>query len=381
MKKASLFRLKTVIWELTLKCNLDCLHCGSVAKKARNDELTTQEALKFCKDLAKLGVEKVCLIGGEPFLRGDWSIIAEALKNSGVGWSIISNGQNIRKEIPRLHELRPYTVGISIDGAKAETHDRIRGKKGAFKHALKSIHLLKRENIPTSVITSVNKLNFKELKGIRKLLANSKIAWQIQNCIPIGRFSHELMLSREEYYAVALFMASTQANFNKFKIYVSGAHDFGYFSQFLPNIQISQWMGCRAGISVIGVQSNGNIKGCLSLPDKFIEGNIREESIINIWYNSEKFKMNRESNESTIKITTDCSECIKFKHCRGGCQSFSYTLTGKFFNHPYCLLKYENQNFQKKPLFNKVYTNPVFSKLESMHLKAKYFLSQNLTKS
>jgi radical SAM protein with 4Fe4S-binding SPASM domain len=270
-------------------------------------------------------------------------------------------------------------VGISVDGAKAETHDQIRGKKGAFENALKSIQILKKEKIPVSIITSVNKLNYKELTGIRKLLAHKKFAWQIQNCIPIGRFSPELMLSDEEYYAVALFLAATQTNFEKYKIYISGAHDFGYFSQFLPNIQVSQWKGCSAGISAIGVQSDGNIKGCLALPDQFIEGNIRDESLKSMWHESERFKLNRKFNQATIKETTSCSECFKFKHCRGGCQSFSYALTGEFYNHPYCLLKYEKKNFPNKPVFNKLYTGSFFSTLESMNLRVKYLLSQNLT--
>ena len=378
MNKSNKFKLKTVIWEITLKCNLNCIHCGSKAKDIRKNELNTEEALEFCKDLAKLKVEKVCLMGGEPFLRKDWHVIAETLEKYGIGWSIVSNGQIIKNNIHFLKKLNPFTVGISIDGAKSQTHDYIRGKEGTFSKTLKSINLLKKNEIPVSIITSVNKLNLKELKSIRKLIAGKYLAWQIQDCVPIGRFPRNLMLSEKEYYAVALFIVSTLNNFKNFKIYISGAHDFGYFSRYLPNVQLSQWKGCQAGISVIGVQSNGNIKGCLSLPDNLIEANIREEKINNIWTNKEKFLLNRNKNSSQIDGKNICLKCFRFKDCKGGCQGFSYALTGKFYNHPYCLLKYELKNLKESPLFGNILSKNIFSKIQSEYLKYKFFISQNI---
>ena len=317
-------------------------------------------------------------MGGEPFVRDDWHFIAKRLEDYRVGWSIITNGQQIKDKIPLLLKLKPYTVGISLDGATPKIHDYIRGKKGAFKTVIESISLLKKNKIPVSIITSVNKLNLNELKGIRELIKGKKIAWQIQNCIPIGRFPPKFMLSKEEYYAVALFIASTLNDFNKFKIYVSGAHDYGYFSRYLTNVQISQWKGCQAGLSVIGVQSNGNVKGCLSLPDEFIEGNIRNESIIYIWNNPDKFRLNRGFNPSQINYNTVCSKCIKFKECKGGCFGFSHSMTGKFHNHPYCLLKYELKHFKKAPILGNLRLKSSFSKLQSEYMKFKFFISQSI---
>ena len=69
------------VWELTLRCNAHCLHCGSSAGKSRSEELTTTEALKVCKDLAELNTKGVCLMGGEPFLRKDWPIIAKQIRD------------------------------------------------------------------------------------------------------------------------------------------------------------------------------------------------------------------------------------------------------------------------------------------------------------
>ena len=57
-----------VVWELTLRCDQPCTHCGSRAGDARDDELTTEEAIKVAGDLAKLRAKEVVLIGGEAYL-------------------------------------------------------------------------------------------------------------------------------------------------------------------------------------------------------------------------------------------------------------------------------------------------------------------------
>ena len=68
-----------VVWEITLKCDLGCRHCGSRAGKARSDELSTEECLNVVDQLAEMGVREVTLIGGEAYLREDWDVIARAI--------------------------------------------------------------------------------------------------------------------------------------------------------------------------------------------------------------------------------------------------------------------------------------------------------------
>ena len=72
------------VWELTLECNLKCLHCGSSAGVKRADELTTKEALKLCHDLSDIGFKGIALMGGEVFLRKDWPIISKEIKDLGM---------------------------------------------------------------------------------------------------------------------------------------------------------------------------------------------------------------------------------------------------------------------------------------------------------
>ncbi len=68
------------VWELTLRCDLACRHCGSRAGRARPDELTTDECLDLVRQLAELGTREVAIIGGEAYLRDDWLEIVAAVK-------------------------------------------------------------------------------------------------------------------------------------------------------------------------------------------------------------------------------------------------------------------------------------------------------------
>jgi MoaA/NifB/PqqE/SkfB family radical SAM enzyme len=57
-----------VVWELTLRCDHACTHCGSRAGVARERELSTAEALVVVDQLASMGAREVVLIGGEAYL-------------------------------------------------------------------------------------------------------------------------------------------------------------------------------------------------------------------------------------------------------------------------------------------------------------------------
>jgi len=197
------------VWEVTLACNLNCLHCGSSAGKARPNELSTKEALKLCKDLAEIGTHEVCLMGGEPLIRKDWYEIAKEIKDLGMKLSIISNGFNINDEIiSKFKKLDPHAISTSLDGANAETHDKIRGRKGSFDQVMNYLKKSREADLPTSAITTVSKLNFQELPEIKDLLFNRLIAWQIQTASPIGRFPKKLVLSEEDFYSLGCYWSA-----------------------------------------------------------------------------------------------------------------------------------------------------------------------------
>ena len=138
------YKPRSVVWETTLKCNMNCMHCGSSAGPSRKDELTTEECINLCDELKNAGTTLITMMGGEPFLRKDWNTIATHIRNIGLELTIITNGFLIdEKTVSQLKQLNPYTVAISIDGSNAETHDSIRRIKGSFEKCKKSLEMLR----------------------------------------------------------------------------------------------------------------------------------------------------------------------------------------------------------------------------------------------
>jgi radical SAM protein with 4Fe4S-binding SPASM domain len=330
------------LYELTLRCNMKCIHCGSNAGQKRINELTKDQWNNITKQLADLNCKEITLLGGEPFLKKEWYEISTEIKDCGIKITYMSNGLLINEKIiEKLRKIEPKLVSISIDGSKKEMHDRIRQIKGSYDKCIQVISDLKKAEINTTVITSVNKLNLYELPELKSMLINKGIVWQLQIAIPIGRFQKELLLSKEEFYAVAVFIASTREKYSLKELPIIGTHCFGYYSKKLKNVMIFPWNGCQAGISTIGIQSNGEIKGCLSLPPEFIEGNVQDNSISEIWQKPGFCSYNRDFKESNLK--NNCINCKYGKKCRGGCLGVSIGTTGKSNGDPYCLKTIEEE--------------------------------------
>jgi radical SAM protein with 4Fe4S-binding SPASM domain len=97
------------------------------------------------------------------------------------------------------------------------------------------------------------------------------------------------------------------------------------------------WRGCPAGRLSCGITSDGKIKGCLSLPDNIVEGDLRQRDLWNIWFDSDSFVYSRQFSEN--KLGANCRSCDKAELCHGGCSAMSYGVTGDFHNDPYCFYR------------------------------------------
>lgn len=343
------YMLGCAVWELTLACNLNCIHCGSSAGRKRGDELTSQEAEKLCHDLKRAGCLGVALMGGEPMLRKDFFEIAEIIRTLGMELSVITNGTIYSSEaFKKLKALNPRVVAVSLDASTSEIHDHIRGHKGAFKKTWDFINIAVKEGFPVSVITTIHKLNLSELPAMREQLLGKKIAWQIQVAGAEGRrFPKEMLLDEEEFYSVGLFIASTKKKYSVKEMPVIGAHDLGFNSMIIGNLSLyNEWSGCQAGISVLGIQSNGNVKGCLSMDDSTIEGNVKDINIYDLWHSDRAFSYSRRFKSSDAG--DNCMDCKRLESCKGGCNEMSLMKTGKFHNDPYCFHKIEQRIFRKE---------------------------------
>jgi len=346
LRRSGRFFPRFCVWELTLACNMRCLHCGSRAGSSRALELTLDEALRVADELAALGTQRLTLSGGELLLRDDWHLVAEHLIRKGVRVGIITNGFLIERQIEKIRRLRLEVVGISIDGTR-KTHDALRRIPGSFDRVVEAFRTLKRLGFHTAAITSVCKMNIGELDEIHDILAPLGVrAWQLQTIFGGGRMRdhRELLPEPHDLPRLAAFIARKR---RASAINVFPADCIGYFSPFEEQIRDEPWSGCYAGCLVAGIESNGNVKGCLSLAPElstdnpFVEGNVRERSLREIWTARGAFSYNREF--SLKKLRGFCRTCEHRRRCRGGCTAMAYYVTGSRYENPYCLHRVETE--------------------------------------
>jgi radical SAM protein with 4Fe4S-binding SPASM domain len=343
--------LECCVWELTLRCNLRCLHCGATAGQSRPDELTTAEALRVADELAALPAGEVTLMGGELFMRADWLAVAERLRAGGVQVVVFTNGTLITPErVAQLRALEPRTIGTSLDGGCAAVHDPIRGLPGAFDRTIAAIDALQAAGLRVGVITTLTRRNLYELPGIARLLVGRDIHWQIQVASAGGgRLERADLLTPLEFYFVAMFIARMRATHPWPVLPVIGAHDLGYCSTRLPSLRVpgQVWAGCGAGRDTLGIRSDGGVKGCLSLPDRFVVGSLRERSLAELWEGDTFAPWRRAATRHGF-----CAGCPNGERCEGGCTALAVTYSGHRGENPMCLYRIERElarDLQKPP--------------------------------
>jgi 12,18-didecarboxysiroheme deacetylase len=165
-----------VVWNITRRCNLKCIHCYAQSKDQEyTDELTTEQGKELIDDLAKFGVPVILFSGGEPLMRKDLPELAEYAVSKGMRAVISTNGTLITKEVARtLKEIGLSYVGISLDGLE-EIHDHFRGKKGAYQKAMEGIKNCQEAGIKVGLRFTMNKINVKDIPGIFDLLEEKDI--------------------------------------------------------------------------------------------------------------------------------------------------------------------------------------------------------------
>ncbi len=322
-------------WELTLGCNLKCLHCASTAGEKRKNELSIDEAYKICDQLPSLLVKEVVFTGGEPFLCTYWDKLALRLSSYDINVAAVTNGLLISDELTdKILQCKIKGVGISIDGPEI-IHDKVRGKPGLFKRTLQSVEKLIKSNIYVSVITSVSGLNIDHLDELFTILCSFGIwQWQLQPVFPRGRSKQNefLFLENEDFLKLGLFIKNNQYKAKISNLEIVPADSCGYYSKL--DLVKYPWKGCSAGISSCGIMSNGKVKGCLSWPDNIVEGDLRENTLWNIWFRENAFKILRE--KKITNMNGNCKNCEFALQCGGGCQAMSLAVENKWHADPYC---------------------------------------------
>ncbi len=335
------YPLNSCLWELTLRCNMRCLHCGSSAGRARTGELTLGECFAVVDELAALECAELTFIGGEIFLYRGWEQIARSASDRGIIVNIMTNAFGIGEdEVRQIQHARLSNVGISLDGME-ENHNLIRGRNNSFAKIVEAFDLLNRSGIPTAVVTSLLESNFPDLEKLYEfLLGHGVQIWQLQLVNPMGNMAgrKDLILSPGR---VAWLIGFIREKNCERRMTVVAADNIGYYHDETEGCirgrrqAISYWAGCQAGLTSVFIDSVGNVKGCGALYDPvFIEGNLRDRCLGEIWRDEGKFKYNRAFDLQSL--TGACRDCFAADVCKGGCRASNYFNLGTLYESAYC---------------------------------------------
>ena len=353
LKEGSPFRPLNCVWEVTLACDLRCKHCGSRAGHAREHELTTVEALSMVDQLAELECELVTLSGGEPLLRDDWDVIARACADRGMKVNLVTNGVGVTPEVARRAvDAGLCNVAVSLDGPEA-VHDAIRGR-GTFARSCQGLRVLRDAGMSTAVMTTVHRSTIDHLAETRRVAIDVGAAmWRLQLGKPMGCLDESDTIDPQRLLDLIPWLAAMKREGG---IHVAVGDSLGYYGPHDRTLRgwgwrgrNERWQGCQAGRFAIGLESDGGVKGCLSIQGWHDEGTdlarvgtVREAPLAALWFDPEPFAWNRTFDPASL--SGECARCAKARTCRGGATCVTTAVHGKPGDDPYCYLRVSGQH-------------------------------------
>ncbi|HBF42916.1 MAG TPA: heme b synthase [Desulfobacteraceae bacterium] len=337
--------LRLVAWEVTRKCNLNCVHCRAGSDRGPYPgELDTTKCLEILEQIRLVGRPIVILTGGEPVLRDGIFELAERGTQLGLRMVLATNGTLLTPAIvEKMKASGIKRVSISIDGADEQQHDRFRKVPGAFNKAMKGIQLLKDAGLEFQINTTVTRHNVHDIKKILDMTVRlGAVAQHIFLLVPTGRARE--MINQEidalEYEKllhwfyemrdkVPIHLKATCAP-HYYRILRQEAHKKGQKVDYKTYGLDAVTRGCLGGTSFCFISYDGIIQPCGYL--ELNSGDLKEASFDSIWENSEIFRKLRDFSSYKGK----CGRCEYIKFC-GGCRARAYEATGDFLaEEPLC---------------------------------------------
>jgi 12,18-didecarboxysiroheme deacetylase len=344
-----------VVWNMTRRCNLKCIHCYSNSDDTDfPDELTTAEGKKLIDDLAKFGAPVILFSGGEPLLRPDLLELAQYATDKRMRAVISTNGILITSEIAaRLQKVGLSYVGVSLDGLE-KTHDRFRGKKGAYAAALAGIRNCRDAGIKVGIRFTVNKHNLPDVGAMFDLLREEKIERLcFYHLVYTGRASKlrkEDLTHEETRKLLDLIMRETKKMFDdgiQPEILTVDNHADGPYLY----LKLREENPARAGDVLELLQMNegnssGHGIGCISwdgevYADQFWRnkplGNIRQKPFSEIWLD-EKNELLSKLKRKKKYVKGRCAQCRWLDVCGGNFRARAETEGELWGPDPACYL-------------------------------------------
>ena len=167
-----------IVIELTNRCNLSCGHCFDERHAATGD-LPLAVLDKVLLEGKSCGIEQVSFTGGEPTIHRRFKEIIERVAEAGYQFSFVSNGVSFPRIYPLVLKHRRWFVGVtfSLDGAREETHDRLRGS-GSYRRVMRAASICVVRDLPFTfnmVLTTQNRNEIGEMVSLAERLGSGGV--------------------------------------------------------------------------------------------------------------------------------------------------------------------------------------------------------------
>lgn len=311
-------QLSYIFLELTNRCNLSCLHCGSdCVYNPEVEDLDFDAVLSTMKEIAsKYDPHKITVVlsGGEPLTYPRVFELGNELTKLQFPWGMVTNGYAWTDRAFELaKKARMTTVSVSLDGMEKQ-HDWLRNVEGSFKHSVATIRRLVEDPFyqAMDVITCVHQNNLEDLDELRDLLIELGVKhWRFFTIAPIGRARKiESMFLPPKMYHQLMNKILAYKELGQIDVNLS---ESGYLGPILERqVRNHDWF-CMAGISVSGIMVNGDILACPNIDRRFAQGNIHRDSFVDVWENRYKEYRNRDWMKTGV-----CKDCNRWAWCQGG---------------------------------------------------------------
>jgi mycofactocin radical SAM maturase len=301
-----------VTWEITLKCNLHCVHCLSDAGKMQDHELSTEECRGLIDQWAALKVFQVNIGGGEPFAREDFLDLLEYAHEKGLVTCVSTNGLLVDRTLAkRLAELKMLYLQVSLDGASEDVNDAIRGR-GTYRRILDAMDCLSGEKVPFSINTVLTRRSYPQLDALRAMAHDYGVELRVSRFRPSGRGRQ----SKDE-------LRPEKGQLEAFAEWLEG-HDRvrtgdSFFCLTSERRRRKGLDMCGAAKMTCCVSPSGKVYPCAFLQEEvFLCGEVRSRRFKDIWDRSPVLSQFR-----NLEVTS-CLKCFRFESCRGGCPAVAY---------------------------------------------------------
>lgn len=315
-------QLRYLFWEATLRCNLNCRHCGSDCVRddsTKAHEISGELIKRELRQIASRYPSQQCtfaIIGGEPLIRDDIIAIGAYSAELGYKWGITTNGMLLTREmITRLKKANLKTISISLDGTE-EDHDALRNCTGSHRRATASIRRLLDDRFYQhfDVICCISSINIDHLEEFMDELYELKVpAVRFTPVFSRGRAGRnsDLTLKDEDYVKMLNFIARQRKLQTDIRVNFS---EQGYWGPKWECVIRDDFHYCSSGILIGSILHDGTVIGCPSVSKKYAEGNIRLSSFVDIWTTG--FKRYRQDRKAMF--AHQCGDCEHWILCEGG---------------------------------------------------------------